>query len=191
MNKLFEKCIKGLPEIKNHKEQKKAYRLLEEICRSDTQGCRDFIKAHMKLVQKLLLKSLNSVLVSSKGARLRCLNYLVKAQPHLDHESKLLRSVIPEAVLCCKDINQKCRAIAYDLLNSVGETLLRHNQMQEFVTMLLAGLTGTVQMMSCTVLALASMLHNFSGKLCTLFYMTPFYNVSCLLLNTEIFCSEI
>lgn len=164
INEMYQKCVKPLLQIKNNKEQKKAYRLLEEICSNDSPGCQEFLKNSRKFVQKLLLKSLDSSVVSSKGARLRCLKHLIKAQPQLDHESTLLRSTIPEAVLCCKDINEKCRATAYELLNVIGDTLLRHNQMQEFINMLIAGLAGTAQMMCCTVLALASVLHNFSGR---------------------------
>lgn len=165
IDKLYQQCIKSLPEIKNSKEQKKAYRLLEEICGSETEGCVEFVKRNRKNVQKLLIKSLESAVVSSKGARLRCLKYLIKAQPQLDHESTLVKAAIPEAVICCKDINERCRIAAYDLLNVIGDTLLQHNQMQQFVTMLIAGLAGTTQLMSCTGLALASVLHHFSGAL--------------------------
>lgn len=165
INKLYQQCIKSLSEIKNNKEQKKAYRLLEEIFGSETEGCKEFLKQNRKQVQKLLVKSLDSAVVSSKGARLRCLKYLIKAQPQLNHESTLIRSAIPEAVLCCKDINERCRAAAYELLNVIGETLLQHDQMQQFVTMLLAGFGGTTHMMSATALALASVLHHFSGAL--------------------------
>lgn len=165
IDKLYQQCIKSLPDVKNNKEQKKAYRLLEEICGSETEGCKEFVKRNRKHVQKLLVKSLDSAVVSSKGARLRCLKYLIKAQPQLDHESTLIKAAVPEAVLCCKDINERCRAAAYDLLNVIGDTLLQHNQMQQFVTMLIAGLGGTSQMMASTGLALASVLHHFSGAL--------------------------
>ncbi|CAH1115005.1 unnamed protein product, partial [Psylliodes chrysocephalus] len=92
INTLYQQCIKNLPDIKNSKEQKKAYRLLEEICGSESEGCKNFVKSNRKEVQRLLMKSLNSAAVSSKGARLRCLNYLIKAQPQLDHDSKLIKS---------------------------------------------------------------------------------------------------
>lgn len=78
IQQLYQKCIKSLPEIKNNKEQKKAYRILEEICGSESSGCKEFVKSNRKFVQKLLMKSLDSAVVSSKGARLRCLNYLIK-----------------------------------------------------------------------------------------------------------------
>ncbi|XP_050305349.1 RRP12-like protein [Anthonomus grandis grandis] len=162
---IYHQCVKNLPDIKNNKEQKKAYRILEEIVSSDSDGCKTFVKSNRKEVQRLLRESLSTAATSSKGARLRCLNYLIKSQPHLDQGSKLLRSTIPEAVLCCKDINERCRQIAYDVLNTIGETLLSHDQMQPFVAMLTAGLAGTPHMISSSILALASVLHNFSGAL--------------------------
>lgn len=165
IQQLYDQCIKNLGELKNNKEQKKSYRLLEEICSSQSDGCKNFIEENKKVVQKLLMKSLSSAAVTSKGARLRCFNYLVKSQPQLGYNSKLFRSVIPEAVLCCKDINEKCRSAAYDVLISIGETLSAHNQMSEFIGLLVAGLAGTQEMISCTVLALASVLHNFSGSI--------------------------
>jgi ribosomal RNA-processing protein 12 len=161
---LYEQCVKPLPEIKSNKEQKKAYRLLEEICGSQSESCKEFLKNNRKEVQGLLWKSLESAAVSSKGARLRCMNYLIKAQPQLDADSKLIKRVIPEAVLSCKDLNERTRYIAYEVLNTVGETLRNHNQLDQFVSLVVGGLVGNVNLMCCTVLALASILHNFSGK---------------------------
>ncbi|KAL1502843.1 hypothetical protein ABEB36_007927 [Hypothenemus hampei] len=162
---IYNECVKNLPEIKDNKEQKKAYRILEEIVSSDTEGCKIFVKTHRKQVQFLLKKSLDTAATSSKGARLRCFNHLIKNQPQLDKDSKLIKNCIPEAVLCCKDINEKCRQTAYSLLNNIGDTLMGHDQMQDFIVMLSAGLIGNPQMVSCTILALASALHNFSGAL--------------------------
>lgn len=151
--------------MKNKKEQKKAYRLLEEICNSESEGCKDFLTTNRKQVQSLLMQSLTRVTVSSRGARLRCLNCLVKLQPQLKHDSKLLKSVVAEAVLCCKDINEKCRLAANNLLVAVGETLERHNQMTEYVGMVIAGLAGDTHMITATILAMAIATHNFSGVL--------------------------
>lgn len=75
---LYQDCVKTLPEISNKKEQKKAYRLLEEICGSESEACKDFVKNNRKEVQKLLMKTLKTAATSSRSARLRCLNYLVK-----------------------------------------------------------------------------------------------------------------
>lgn len=67
INQLYQQCISNLPKLKSSKEQKKAYRLLEEICGSSTEGCQEFLKNNRKDVQKLLKKSLDSAAVSSKG----------------------------------------------------------------------------------------------------------------------------
>lgn len=97
------------------------------------------------------------------GARLRCLDYLVKAQPKLDADSKLFQAAIPEAVAACKDLNQKCREAAFQLLIDIGETLIGHDQTQQYVGMLVAGLTGDVKLVSCTIVALSSILRHFTG----------------------------
>lgn len=67
ISELYHSCIKVLPALKNHREQKKAYRLLEEICKNESEGCRSFVKNNRKTVQRLLMRSLGSTVVSSKG----------------------------------------------------------------------------------------------------------------------------
>lgn len=101
------------------------------------------------------------------GARLRCLDYLVKAQPKLDADSKLFQAVIPEAVVACKDLNQKCREAAFQLLIDIGETLTARDQIQQYVGMLMTGLAGDVKLVSSTVVALSSVLRHFTGKIHT------------------------
>lgn len=165
IGKLYNQCIKNLAEIKGHKEQKKAYRLLEHICSSETEGCVNFIKNNRKYLTRLLLKTLNTSAVTSKGARMRCVLYLVRNNKDLDKDSKLLQTLLPEAVLCCKDLNTRCRATAFEVINVTGDVLLAHNQIQDFITMLLAGLTGNPHMMSATIMALASVLYNFTASL--------------------------
>ncbi|KAF5307989.1 hypothetical protein FQR65_LT06557 [Abscondita terminalis] len=165
IEKLYFACVKPVPKIKNKKEQQKGFRLLEEIFESESEGCQTFFKNNRKQVQKLLLRTLASTAITSKASRLRCLNYLIKAQPVLTHESSLIRSVVPEAILCCKDTNGKCRTAAFTILNTIGETLAKHDQLQDYITLITAGLVGTAQIMSATILALSSILYNFSGAL--------------------------
>lgn len=88
----------------------------------------------------------------------------MKTQPQLD-QTKLLKAIVPEAVLCIKEINEKCRASAYQLLNTIAEQLLRTTQsLEDYVEMLVAGLAGTPSLCSATLLALASVTYNFNGK---------------------------
>lgn len=52
-------------------EHKKAYRILEEIFKSDKDSCKEFVTNNNKKIMKLLMRSLNKAADSSKGARLR------------------------------------------------------------------------------------------------------------------------
>ncbi|KAF5291161.1 hypothetical protein FQA39_LY14403 [Lamprigera yunnana] len=165
ITKLYKSGIKPIPKMTNKKEQQKAFRLLEEIFESESEGCKIFFWNNRKQIQKLLLKTLALTTIGSKSVRLRCLNYLIKAQPVLTHESSLIQSVVPEAVLCCKDMNGKCRASAYTILNTIGNTLAAHNQLQEYLTIIMAGLIGSKQILTATICALSSILYNFSCAL--------------------------
>ncbi|XP_047032780.1 RRP12-like protein [Helicoverpa zea] len=145
-------------------EHKKAYRILEEIFKSDKECCKQFLKDNYKKIKKLLMSSLNKVADSSKAARLRCIEHLINSTPFLNAESKLLKSAIAESVICTKDINSKCRQCAFNLINSVGNVLKsQEGGMQAFVDMLTSGLTAPLpRIISATLRAIASALFNFS-----------------------------
>jgi hypothetical protein len=41
-----------------------------------------------------------------------------------DHSQlDVLQQIVPEAILCCKDINERCRSAAYDLLVLIGRVM--------------------------------------------------------------------
>ncbi|CAH0758421.1 unnamed protein product [Diatraea saccharalis] len=145
-------------------EHKKAYRILEEIFKSDRDNCKQFLTENHKKIKKLLMTSLNKVADSSKGARLRCMEHLIMASPNLTAESKLLRGAIAESVICTRDINSKCRQCAFNVINRVGEVLNpQQGGMVAFVDMLVSGLSAPLpRIVSATLRALASALFNFS-----------------------------
>ncbi|XP_075983543.1 RRP12-like protein [Anticarsia gemmatalis] len=145
-------------------EHKKAYRILEEIFKSENDSCKQFLKDNYKKIKKLLMSSLNKVADSSKAARLRCIEHLIKSTPFLNAESKLLKSAIAESVICTKDINSKCRQCAFNVITSVGEVLKSQDGgMQAFVAMLTSGLSAPLpRIVSATLRAVASALFNFS-----------------------------
>jgi hypothetical protein len=42
----------------------------------------------------------------------------------LDHwQLDVLQQIVPEAILCCKDINEQCRSAAYSLLVLIGHLM--------------------------------------------------------------------
>ncbi|KAL0867995.1 hypothetical protein ABMA27_008655 [Loxostege sticticalis] len=145
-------------------EHKKAYRILEEIFKSDKDNCKEFLTNNHKKIKKLLMTSLNKVADSSKAARLRCIEHLIASSPNLTAESKLLRGAIAESVVCTRDINSKCRQCAFNVISCVGNVLKeREGGMQAFVDMLLSGLSAPLpRVVSATLRAVASALFNFS-----------------------------
>ncbi|XP_068623812.1 RRP12-like protein [Battus philenor] len=145
-------------------EHKKAYRILEEIFKSDKEMCKEFIKDNYKKIKKMLMSSLNKVADSSKAARLRCIEHLIHSRPFLNGESKLLKSAVAESVVCTKDINSKCRQCAFSLINTIGEVLKNQpGGMQVFLDMVSSGLSAPLpRVVSATLRALASALFTFS-----------------------------
>ncbi|XP_059048180.1 RRP12-like protein [Achroia grisella] len=145
-------------------EHKKAYRILEEIFKSDRDNCKQFLTANYKKIKKLLMSSLNKVADSSKAARLRCMEHLIDAMPSVNADSKLLKSAIAESVICTKDINSKCRQCAFNVISCVGNKLkAQEGGMQGFLSLLMSGLSAPLpRIVSATLRAMASALFNFS-----------------------------
>lgn len=166
MENIYKQFIVKLYENKNHKEQKKAYRLLEDICGSDQSGCVEFVKSNRKSLRGLLLKTLETTTSSSKAARLRCLSLIIfKSSKTVDAENKLVQGALVECINYMKDINEKCRIEAQNLLLKIGEALLVTPKGQEqFLGILMAGFMGNTQMVVGTILGLASSVHHFTGK---------------------------
>lgn len=156
IGKLYESNVARLKETSDHKEQKKYYRLLEEICAVNTDGCTEFKGKRLNEIQALLLDCLSKAAPSSKGPRLRCLLHLLELSP--DNSTEMIEAVVPEAVLCCKDINARCRATAYELLNKMADKM--SDNFVRYIEIVMAGLAGSQHMASASLLALASITHH-------------------------------
>ncbi|XP_028586368.2 RRP12-like protein [Podarcis muralis] len=149
---------------KDHRIQKKAYRVLEEICASDRPACQNFVRSHLEELQSALLGSLPSATSPAKRPRLKCLFHVVK-QLAVEHED-FVTALVPEVILCTKEVSVGARKNAYNLLVEIGHAFLRFGPtpkdgMQRYLLLVYAGLTGSVTMISCTVLALARLLFEF------------------------------
>jgi len=152
---------------KDHKEQKKAYRVLEELCKCSSPACQQFVLSTLPSLQIQLLSSLSSASPSSQPPRLRCLISLISTlkDPHID----FALSIIPEAVLSIRAVNSKARASAFSLLIVVGEALQRWTEPPEsqdsvvrrYMSALLAGLAGNPGLIHCTVLATSRIYFQF------------------------------
>ncbi|XP_011633501.1 RRP12-like protein isoform X1 [Pogonomyrmex barbatus] len=160
-------CVPFLKDDAKQKEQKKAYRFLEEICNNKTEICEQFLLEHRRQIQKTLISSATSVIKTSRGARLRCLVHLVRIHPQLEG-TKFLEAIVPEAVLCVKDINERCRDAAYQLLNVIAERFLDNpERLKDYADMLMIGLGGEQAYVSASLLALASITYHHNDSLGT------------------------
>lgn len=167
LTKYYDMCVPIFKDEAKQKEQKKAYRFLEEICSGNKEICRQFLNEHRRKIQKMLISSATSVNKTSRGIRLRCLMHLVKMHPQLE-KTKFLEAIVPEAVLCVKDINERCRTSAYQLINVIAEKFLSNPEhLKDYTDMLMVGLGGEQKYVSATLLALASITYHYRDFLNT------------------------
>jgi len=109
---------------KDHKKQKKAYKLLEEICASESDSCQNFLQSNLETIQKTLLNSLSKASPPSQASRIRCLINIVRQLKNGNaNQEQFLFKIVPEAILCVKAANEKARSGSYTLLVVIGETL--------------------------------------------------------------------
>ncbi|XP_015121144.1 RRP12-like protein [Diachasma alloeum] len=163
LQSLYDKIVPLLLEDKHPKDQKKAYRFLEEICGSQSEICKTYILEHRKTIQKLIITATEKVCTTSKGARLRCISHLVASHPQLE-KTKFFKAIVPEIVLCIKDLNERCRTTAYQLLNIIADKFLDNaDNFKDYISLLVAGLAGAPIYISATLLALASLTYKYNG----------------------------
>ncbi|XP_069467683.1 RRP12-like protein [Ambystoma mexicanum] len=174
-------------ENKDPSVQKKAYRVLEEICGGQQEPCNAFISNNLEDLKNTILGSLKSASSPAKRPRLKCLIHIVK-KLSVDHEA-FITALIPEVIICTKEVSVSARKNAYTLLAEIGKAFLRFNpDSQEailsYLALVYAGLTGSVTMISCTVLALTRLLYEFKDIMGVLVIEQLLQNV-CLLLSSK------
>ena len=149
------------------KKQKKAYRVLEELFRSNNDACRDFVKKHLENIQNIFLQALSKANPSSQAYRLRCLINIVRnlENDHTDFAYK----IVPEAILCIKATNEKARSSSYTLLIVICEALQRWQKatktmdaiVKDFLKEIFAGLAGNPTVVHCTLLGITRIYYEF------------------------------
>ncbi|NXG17389.1 RRP12 protein, partial [Grallaria varia] len=153
---------------KERSMQKKAYRVLEEVCAAPHAPCQAFVHSHLQDLQTALLDSLKSAASPAKRPRLKCLFHIVK-QLSAEHEP-FVTALVPEVILCTKEVSVGARKNAFMLLVEMGHAFIRfgptpEEAMQRFLLLIYVGLTGSVTMISCTVLALTRLFFEFKDHL--------------------------
>nr|XP_044987580.1 RRP12-like protein [Jaculus jaculus] len=186
ISKLYS-TIRPYLESKAHGVQKKAYRVLEEVCASPEGPGARFVQSHLGDLKKTLLDSLRSTSSPAKRPRLKCLIHIVK-KLSVEHE-EFIAALIPEVILCTKEVSVGARKNAFTLLVEMGHAFLRFGSNQEealqrFLILIYPGLVGAVTTISCSILALTHLLFEFKGLMGTSTVEQLLKNV-CLLLASR------
>ena len=167
LSQLYSLVLRQL-ESTDHTVQKKAYRVLEEMCAGRSEENSAFVTSHLDELREALVKSLSSSGPASKAPRLRCLRHVFAQlqSPQID----FVRAVLPEAILCTKETAEKARVAAYGLLVEMGAALQRWTEgtpaeaILQYFELLLAGLAGSPHMISATTNALTRIIYEYKGK---------------------------
>uniref|UniRef100_A0AAR2K0G8 Ribosomal RNA-processing protein 12-like conserved domain-containing protein n=1 Tax=Pygocentrus nattereri TaxID=42514 RepID=A0AAR2K0G8_PYGNA len=142
--------------------QKKAYRILEEMCGGEKDACKKFVLASVEQLKLTLLDSLKSASSPAKRPRLKCLIHIVK-QLNAEHKD-FITTLLPEVIICTKEVSVGARKNAYSLLVEIGNAYVRFYALNEYLGHVYIGLTGSVTMITCTVLALTRLIYQYKGK---------------------------
>ncbi|CAC5426030.1 RRP12 [Mytilus coruscus] len=174
-----DKRIKQLYSIACSYLQKKSSEFSSKAVRGKSAGCKTFISQNLSDIQSTLLTSLSSSSPSSKAPRLRCLINLFQQfdteQPDfmlaVIPEGDFMLAVIPEAILCTREVGERARTAAYSLLVQMCKSQIEQSDESQadvickYFKMILAGLGGSPQMVSCTLLALTRILYEFKDSI--------------------------
>ncbi|KDN35834.1 hypothetical protein RSAG8_11268, partial [Rhizoctonia solani AG-8 WAC10335] len=173
--------------------QKKAYRILARLVeRGIVDGLQEGAGKNAKVESVLsrCAKITSNVNVSAKRDRVQLLSALVPLIP--DESLHIIPSLLPEAVLSTKEVSEKTRNGAFDLVVAMGKRMERGGtvdrakvdgmeveqegdeptnvkaNVEEYVTMVAAGLVGaTPHMISATITALSRLTFEFKDVLST------------------------
>ncbi|XP_039857022.1 RRP12-like protein [Simochromis diagramma] len=186
MTKTFE-LIRPYLETKEPSMQKKAYRVLEEMCGGERDACLSFVMSNLETLKVVLLETLKNASSPAKRPRLKCLSHIVR-RLNEDHKD-FITTLLPEVIICTKEVSVGARKSAYNLLVEIGNAFVRFcgntkDAMEQYLVMVYAGLTGSVTMITCTVLALTRLVFEYKDSI-ELTTMEQLLQNICLLLSSH------
>jgi len=161
---LYKHAIQNISSL-DKKAQKKSYKILEEICKCETDAAKQFLDKNLEELESTILTSLSKIGHSSQYPRLKCLvSILTKLQ---DPRPEFASACIPEAVLCINAVNLKTREYAFVMLTCVAEAMIRWNPdnqdevLRQYANKVMEGLTTSPTEIKCSIFALCKLYHQF------------------------------
>lgn len=161
--------------------QKKAYKVVPRL--AETEEGRKALEEKSESLQKFLIEAAEKVTPPARRDRLVALSQLVEFLPQGDLH--FIPSILSEVVISAKEVNEKARTAAFDLLvlmgvkmkdgGTVTNSKVAHMPadapdveatLDEYVTMVSAGLAGsTPHMISASITALTRILYQFKDDI--------------------------
>ncbi|CAK4033566.1 Ribosomal RNA-processing 12 [Lecanosticta acicola] len=161
--------------------QKKAYKLIPRL--SESEVGRQALAERTVDLQQLILEAAEKASAPARRDRLASIAEIIPGLPTSDLH--FIPSIIPEVVIGVKEVNEKARTAAFDLLVLMGEKMAEGGTvvqakilhmpsdapsvpatLEEYFTMVSAGLAGsTPHMISASITALTRLLYEFHGRL--------------------------
>ncbi|KAI9869399.1 MAG: hypothetical protein M1813_000188 [Trichoglossum hirsutum] len=161
--------------------QKKAYKLIPRLAESEVG--RAALEERNAELQQLLINSADKASAPSRRDRLEAISQIVEFLPESD--LYFVPSILPEVIISAKEVNEKARTAAFDLLVLMGEKMRQGGvvvnskvanmpddapnvpaTLEEYFTMVSAGLAGsTPHMISASITALTRILYHYRESL--------------------------
>lgn len=161
--------------------QKKAYKVVPRL--AETEEGRKALQDKSEALQKFLIDAAEKATPPARRDRLAALSQLVEFLPQEDLH--FIPSILSEVVISAKEVNEKARTAAFDLLVLMGEKMKQGGTvvnskvahmpadapdvaatLDEYVTMVSAGLAGsTPHMISASITALTRILYQFKDDI--------------------------
>ena len=161
--------------------QKKSYKLIPRLAESEI-GRAALVERNSEL-QQLLIQAAPKATAPARRDRLSAISQIVSTLPQSDLH--FIPSILSEIVIGAKEVNEKARTAAFDLLVLMGEKMIEGGtvvnakvahmpddapsveaSLEEYFTMVSAGLAGsTPHMISASITALSRLLYEFRSKL--------------------------
>ncbi|CAB4254389.1 similar to Saccharomyces cerevisiae YPL012W RRP12 Protein required for export of the ribosomal subunits [Maudiozyma barnettii] len=154
--------------------QKRAYRIISKL--SELSLGEEAISNYLTEIEAILLRNSNSVHTSARSGRLAAIKTVVNLLPP-DHMNFIVQ-VSAEIILATKDVNEKTRDLAFEILIlmaermqnggsiDMGEGNVQVASLAEFFKIISAGLIGESQhMVSSTITAFACLMFEFKDSL--------------------------
>lgn len=163
--------------------QKKAYKLIPRLAESP--AGKAALEERSSELQQLLLQSADKSSAPARRDRLEAMSQIINFLPESDLH--FIPSILSEVVISAKEVNEKAREAAYDLLVAMGEKMALGGTvyqskvpnmpadapsvratLEEYFTMVSAGLAGsTPHMISASITAVTRILYEFHSRIST------------------------